>query len=152
MTAAREFFAYHPRRWRIVLTFAAGASLVLTAWALASAVHNGSALEFARAGISAGLVLAMLFIHLKLRPRAEWGVKVTPLALVVSRPTQGQIEIPWSAVKEIRREGSRRERLVIFVGEEKQVLVSQHLFPSRDEFEALASAIDEQRPSTLHDA
>ena len=40
----------------------------------------------------------------------------------------------------------------IFVGEDKRVLVSQHLFPSRAEFEALASAIDEQRPATLQDA
>ena len=45
-----------------------------------------------------------------------------------------------------------RETLVIFVGDEKRVLVSQHLFPSREAFEALASAIDEQRPSGSHDA
>ena len=152
MSPAKEFFAYHPRRWRLVLSVAAMMSLVLTAWALASAVHSQAALEFARAGMSAGLVLAMLFIHLRLRPRAEWGVKVTSRSLVVSRPTQGEIEIPWSAVKEIRRAGLKRETLVIFVGDEKRVLVSQHLFPSREAFEALASAIDEQRPSGSHDA
>ena len=94
----------------------------------------------------------MLFIHLKLRPRAQWGVKVTPVVLVVSRPTQGQIEIPWSAVKEIKRAGEKRETIVIFVGEDKRVLVSEHLFSSRAEFEALATAIDEQRPSTQQDA
>src|SRR4051812_13361889 len=136
MTAARDFFAYHPRRWRLVLSLAAAAALVLTAWALASAVKSGTALEFARAGISGGLVLAMLYIHLKLRPRPEWGVKVTPVVLVVSRPTQGQIEIPWSAVKEVRRSGAERETIVIFVGEDKRVLVSRHLFASKDEFEA----------------
>lgn len=150
--ASKDFFAYHPRRWRLVLTLAALTSLVLTAWALAGAVHTGAALEFARAGISAGLTLAMLFIHLRLRPRAEWGVKVTPMALVVSRPTQGQIEIPWSAVKEVRRAGAKRETVVIFVGEDRRVLVSQHLFASREVFEAMASAIDEQRPADKHDA
>jgi hypothetical protein len=147
-----KFFAYHPRRWRLVLSFAAFASLVLTAWALAGAVRSGEALEFARAGISAGLVLAMLFIHLRLRPRKDWGVKVSPVSLVVSRPTQGEIEIPWSAVKEVRRAGVKRETLVIFVGEDKRVLVSQHLFPSREVFESLATAIDEQKPVSLHDA
>jgi hypothetical protein len=147
-----KFFAYHPRRWRLVLSFAAGVSLVLTAWALASAVRSGEALEFARAGLSAGLVFAMLFIHLRLRPRSDWGVKVSALSVVVSRPTQGEIEIPWSVVKEIRRAGVKRETLVIFVGEDKRVLVSQHLFPSREVFEALAKEIDEQKPTSLHDS
>jgi hypothetical protein len=148
----RSFFPYHPKRWRLLLAVAAATSLVLTAWALAGAVHSGSALEYARAGISGGLVLAMLTIHLKLRPRPEWGVVVTPVALTVSRPTQGQIEIPWSSVKEVRRTGSGRDTVVIFVGEEKRVLVTAHLFASRSQFEALAAAIDEQRPSTQHDS
>ncbi len=152
MSGPRDFFAYHPRRWRLVLTVAALMSLVLTAWALASAVRSGAALEFARAGISGGLLLAMLFIHLRLRPRSQWGVKVTPLSLVVSRPTRGEIEIPWSAVKEVHRVGARRETLVVAVGEDRRVFISAHLFPSREEFEALASAIDERRPAQPHDA
>ena len=61
----REFFAYHPRKWRLLLALGAAGSLVLTAWAMASAVRSGAPLEFARAGISAGLVLAMLTVHLK---------------------------------------------------------------------------------------
>lgn len=148
----REFFAYHPRKWRLLLALGAAGSLVLTAWAMASAVRSGAPLEFARAGISAGLVLAMLTVHLKLRPRPDWGVRVTAVALAVSRATQGVIEIPWSAVKDVRRSGADRETVVIFVGEDKRVLVSRHLFPSKAEFEALASTIDELRPPTLHDA
>lgn len=148
----REFFAYHPRKWRLLLAVGAAGSLVLTAWAMASAVRSGAPLEFARAGISGGLVLAMLTVHLKLRPRPDWGVRVTPVAVTVSRPTTGTIEIPWSAVKDIRRSGEDRETVIIFVGEDKRVMVSRHLFPSKDEFEALAAMIDEQRPSTLHDA
>ena len=148
----REFFAYHPRKWRLLLACGAAGSLVLTAWAMASAVRSGATLEFARAGISGGLVLAMLTVHLKLRPRPEWGVQVTPTALNVSRPTTGTIEIPWSAVKDIRRIGADRETVAIFVAEDKRVLVSRHLFASKEDFEALAAAIDEQRPATLHDA
>ena len=148
----REFFAYHPRKWRLLLAGAAAGALVLTAWALASAVRSGEAIEFARAGISGGLVLAMLTVHLKLRPRADWGVRVTSVALTISRPSTGTIEIPWSAVKDIRRSGVDRETVVIFVGEEKRVLVSRHLFASKAEFEALAASIDEQRPTTAHDA
>ena len=148
----REFFAYHPRTWRLLLAAGAAGSLVLTAWAMASAVRTGAPLEFARAGLSGGLVLAMLTVHLKLRPRPEWGVRVTAVAMTVSRPTTGTIEIPWSAVKDIRRSGAERETVIIFVGEDKRVLVSQHLFSSKEEFEAMASAIDEQRPATVHDA
>ncbi len=148
----REFFAYHPKKWRLALAIAAASSLVLTAWAMASAVRGGAPLEFARAGISAGLVLAMLTVHLKLRPRPDWGVRVTPTALTVSRPSAGKIEIPWSGVKDIQRIGADRETVAIFVGEDKRVLVSRHLFSSKAEFEALAAMIDEQRPPTLHDA
>lgn len=148
----RDFFPYHPRKWRLLLSLGAAGSLVLTAWAMAGAMRSGEALEFARAGISAGLVLAMLTVHLKLRPRAQWGVKVTSAALRVSRATQGTIEIPWSAVKDIRRAGTERETLVLFVGEDRRVLVSAHLFSSRREFEELAAKIDEVRPLGMHDA
>lgn len=148
----RDFFAYHPRFWRLLLSLGAAGSLVLTAWAMAGAVHTGAPLEFARAGLSFGLVLAMLTVHHRLRPRPDWGVRVTPLALTVSRPSTGTIEIPWSAVTDVRRAGTKRDTVVIFVGEEKRVLVAQHLFPSKAEFEAVAAAIDEQRPATPHDA
>lgn len=149
--AKRDFFGYHPRRWRLLLAVGAAGSLVLTAWAMASAARSGAPLEYARAGISGGLVLAMLTVHLKLRPRPDWGVRVTALSLTVSRPTKGVIEIPWSAVKDIRRSGEDRETVIIFVGEDKRVLVSRHLFASKEEFEALAAMIDEQRPTTPHD-
>ena len=135
-----------------MLALGAAGSLVLTAWAMASAVRSGAALEFARAGISGGLVLAMLTVHHKLRPRPEWGVRVTPLTVTVSRPTTGTIEVPWSSVTDVRRAGDKRDTVVLFVGEEKRVLISAHLFPSKQEFEALAAAIDEQRPSSPHDA
>lgn len=148
----RDFFAYHPRTWRVLLSLGAAGSLVLTAWAMASAVRSGASLEYARAGISAGLVLAMLTVHHRLRPRPDWGVRVTPLTITVSRPTSGVIEVPWSAVTDVRRAGDKRDTVVLFVGEEKRVLVSQHLFPSKAEFEALAAAIDELRPTPPHDA
>ncbi len=148
----REFFAYHPRQWRLMLALAASGSLILTAWAMASAVRSAAPLEFARAGLSFGLVLAMLTVHHKLRPKPMWGVRVTPVSLTVSRPTTGTIEIPWSAVKDIRRSGAKRETVILFVGADKRVMVTAHLFPSREEFEALASAIDEQRPTQVHDA
>lgn len=153
MSGARgDFFAYHPRFWRLLLALGAAGSLVLTAWAMASAVRSGAPLEFARAGISGGLVLAMLTVHHRLRPRPEWGVRVTPLTVTVSRPTTGTIEVPWSSVTDVRRAGDKRDTVVLFVGEEKRVLISAHLFASKQEFEALAAAIDEVRPATLHDA
>ncbi len=152
MTPTRDFFPYHPLTWRRWLWAGAVGGLALTGWALAGAAESGAPLEFARTGVSAGLTLAMLAVQRKFRPRPDWGVKVTPLALVVSRPSTGALEVPWSEVTEIRRGGAQRETLLIFAGGERRVLVSQHLFPSREEFEALALAIDERRPSTAHDA
>lgn len=152
MNERRDFFAYHPRTWRLLLAAGAAGALVLTAWAMASAVRSGAPLEYARAGISFGLVLAMLTVHHRLRPRAEWGVRVTPLTVTVSRPTSGTIEVPWSSVTDVQRAGTKRDTVVLFCGDEKRVLISAHLFPSKQEFEALAAAIDERRPGTPHDA
>ncbi len=139
---AGDFFPYHPLKLRAALTFGALGSLTLGAWALAAAARSGSGLEFARAGICLGLLASMLYIHLKLRPRPGWGVSVEPTRLQVSRPIEGQIEIPWSAVTQVKRNGRQRDTLVVFLGDERRVLVPQHLFASKAEFEKAAQAIE----------
>ena len=58
----------------------------------------------------------MLTVHHRLRPRPDWGVRVTPLTITVSRPTSGVIEVPWSAVTDVRRAGDKRDTVVLFVG------------------------------------
>jgi hypothetical protein len=141
---AGSFFPYHTLKLRVALAFGALCALTLGAWALASAVHSEKGLEFARAGICLGLLASMLYVHLKLRPRPGWGVSVEPTRLQVSRPIEGQIEIPWSAVTQVRRGGRGRDTLVVSVGDEKQVLVPSHLFASKAEFERVARAIEER--------
>ncbi len=151
-----QFFPYHPRRMRWSLTLAAAGALVLTAWSMAGAVRGGEALEFARAGLTGGLTLAMLYVHLKLRPRAGWGVSVGPVVLKVSRPIEGEIEVPWSQVRQALRGGNKRDTLVIFIGargesagslNERRVLVPRHLFASASDFEAVVAAIESHAPS-----
>ncbi len=147
---ANDFFPYHPLKLRVALTAGALGALTLGAWALATAVRSGVGLEFARAGICLGLLASMLYVHLKLRPRPGWGVQVEPTRLKVSRPIEGEIEIPWSAVTQVKRNGKQNETLVVFVGEEKRVLVPRHLFASRAEYEKAAQAIEEKmQPPTL---
>jgi hypothetical protein len=140
----QDFFPYHPLKIRAALAFGALCALTLGAWALAAAVRSESGLEFARVGICLGLLASMLYVHLKLRPRPGWGVKVEAIRLWVSRPIEGQIEIPWSAVREVRRNGKQRDTLVLFLGDERRVLVPQHLFASRAAFEQAAHAIEER--------
>jgi hypothetical protein len=147
---ANDFYPYHPPKLRVALTVGALCALTLGAWALATAVRSGVGLEFARAGICLGLLASMLYVHLKLRPRPGWGVQVEPTRLKVSRPIEGEIEIPWSAVTQVKRNGNQKETLVVFVGEQKRVLVPRHLFASKAEYEKVAQAIEEKmQPTTL---
>ena len=46
----------------------------------------------------------------RLAPREGWGVRLSPTLLTVSKPIEGVMEIPWSALKEVHRSGKRRER------------------------------------------
>jgi len=147
---AEDFYPYHPLKLRAALTMGSVGALTLGAWALATAVHSGLGLEFARAGICLGLLASMLYVHLKLRPRPGWGVKVEATRLSVSRAFLKQKEIPWSAVTQVKRNGAKKDTLVVFVGEEKRVLVPRHLFATATEFEKVASAIEEKmQPPTL---
>ena len=149
---ARDFFPYHPLKLRAVLVTASVMCVVLLAWALSSAVHSGSPMEMARAGLCLGLQLAMAYVLMKLAPRDGWGVKLETTVLKVSRPIEGVLEVPWSSVKELRRAGSGRDTLVLFVANERRILVPRHLFGSREVFEELAKAIEDRLPPPTHDA
>ena len=147
-----DFFPYHPLRLRLLLLGTSVVCVALLAWAVTSAAVGGQPLEWARAGLCLGLLLAMMYVWQKLAPRTGWGVTLKPTMLVVSKPIQGDIEIAWSAVKDVRRIGKGRDTLVLLMSEDKRVLVPRHLFASSTLFEALARAIDERLPSAKHDA
>lgn len=120
--------------------------VALTVWAAIGFVGSGEPREVLRAGLSLGLAAAMAVSIYRLRPRDEWGVKVTPLSVLISKPRGGLIELPWSAIKTVRRFGEKRETLALFTGEQDRVLVPRHLFASTRDFELLAHAIDERMP------
>lgn len=149
---ADAFFPYHPLKLRVALGLGALAALALTAWAVWGAVRGGGLSELARAGLSGGLLAAMVTVLLRLRPRAGWGVSVKPTVLVISRPTKGEIEIPWSAVREVRRLGPQRDTLAVMTGEHERVLVPGHLFAAPAQFEAVVRAIEARLPPTPYDA
>lgn len=148
-----DFFPYHPLRLRLWLLCSCGVALALTVWAVAGFAESQAPREILRAGLSLGLCAAMGVAFFRLRPRREWGVRVTPEAVIVSRPRSGNIEVPWSSVKEIRRLGEKRDTLALWLREEhRRVLVPAHLFARRADFEALARAIEERMPPPRYDA
>ena len=148
----RDFFPYHPLKLRAVLVTSSLICVVLLAWALSSAVKSGTTQDWARTGLCLGLQLAMAYVLVKLAPRDGWGVRLEPTVLKVSRPIEGVLEVPWSAVREVRRGGSARDTLVVFVGNNRRILVPRHLFGSRADFDALATALEERLPPPEHDA
>lgn len=147
-----DFFPYHPLRLRLWLLAACVVSLALTVWGVIGFVQSESPREIIRAGLSLGLAAALGLGFFRFRPRKEWGVRVTPRSVLVSRPRAGRIEVPWSAVKEVRRLGEKRDTLALWLREEQRVLVPAHLFAKRADFEALAKAIEERMPPPRYDA
>ena len=146
-----DFFPYHPLRLRLWLGAGLLAALVLSgggAWAF---IETQSPRDILRAGLSMGLAAAMGLALFRFRPRAGWGVRVTPRSVLISRPRGGLIEVPWTAVKEVRRLGDRRDTLGLWLDEEQRVLVPAHLFARPAHFEALAAAIDALRPAVRKD-
>jgi hypothetical protein len=148
----KDFFPYHPLKLRAVLAFALLACVALLAWSLSSAVRSGEPQEVARAGLCLGLLLAMGYVLTRLAPREGWGVRLSPTLLTVSKPIDGVLEIPWSALKEVRRSGKQRDTLMLFVGDHRRILVPRHLFARSSEFEQLVAAIEERLPAPQHDA
>jgi hypothetical protein len=147
-----DFFPYHPLRLRLWLLGAGLVAFALTVWAVVGFAQSQSPREILRAGLSFGLCAAMGVAFFRFRPRKEWGVRVTPLSVLVSRPRSGLIEVPWSTVKEVRRLGEKRDTLALWLQEEQRVLVPAHLFAKRADFEALARAIEERMPPSRFDA
>jgi hypothetical protein len=148
----KDFFPYHPLKLRAVLAFAVVGCVALLAWSLSSAVHTGEPQEVARTGLCLGLLLAMAYVLTRLAPRQGWGVTLAPTLLKVSRPIEGEMEIPWSALKEVRRAGRKRDTLMLFVGDHRRILVPRHLFARSSEFEELVTAIEERMPPPTLDA
>ncbi len=145
------FHPYDPRPMRRLLLGAACLSAIVAAWALANAVHGAERLAFARAGVALGLLLTAAVLHFKLRPRPNWGVKVGGTALSVSRPLKGEIPLAWSMVREVRR-SNRRDSVVLWLTDDRRIVIGRHLFASPESFEAVARSLEEHGPQSPYDA
>lgn len=144
---AEDFFPYHPLKLRLVLLTGFLVAAALAAWAALAFLEHRLPRDVLRAGLSGGLAAAFAFSLFRTRPRAGWGVRLTQLSVLISRPRGlGLIEVPWSAVKEVRRLGEKRDTLALWLDERERVLVPGHLFASSAAFEALAARIDERMP------
>ena len=151
-----HFFPYDPRLMRWTFFSAAALCAVLAAWAFSSATTGGTPdmTAWARLGVAAGLGLAFAVMLLKLRPREGWGVAVSPDGITVSRPLSraAPMEIPWDNVSEIRRQGRKREKLLVLLQPQGRVLLGRHLFASKAGYESLAEALEKRAPQKRYDA
>lgn len=137
-----EFFGFHPLKLRLTLLVGFVAAGTLTVWAAVAFFSSQLPRDILRAGLSGGLAAAMALSVFRLRPRAGWGVKLTPLSVLISKPRGGLIELPWSAVKSVSRIGEKRDTLAFWLEERERILVPAHLFSRAAHFEALVAAVD----------
>lgn len=147
-----EFFPYHPRRFRLWLLAGLVASVALTAWAVSGVSVTDAPGEVLRAGLSMGLAGGFGLWLWRLRPRENWGVRLTPEAVLISRPRAGLIEVRWSDVREVRRLGEHRDTLALWLDDTNRVLVPAHLFARREDFEALVRSVEDRMPTPRYDA
>lgn len=129
------------------------AAVALAAWALAAARAGGGLGAWARLGVALGLLGAFGWILYRVRPRADWGVKVGPLGLTVARPLSGgPVELVWSQILEVRRDGKKRERLLIRLRPEGRFILDRHLFADEATFDALAREVEGRAQTPKLDA
>ncbi|MBX7117077.1 MAG: hypothetical protein K1X64_22350 [Myxococcaceae bacterium] len=144
-SATPVFIPYHPLRWRLLFFAGAGLSVLLVAQALQGARDGSEPLGWVRASVVGLLMLAMLYVVFRLRPRAGWGVTFSGTAMTVARPFGGELALPYSAIKSARRRGKNRDALILTTSNE-QILLPAHLFANRQVFESLVTAVDEHLP------
>jgi hypothetical protein len=147
------FFGFNPRAARQGLAAGAVACAALAAWALANARAGTEHFGVVRGGIAAGLMFGFGYAVARLRPRAGWGVTLDALELVVARPFSDEpIRLAWSRLSVVRREGSKRKVLVVFLKTGERILIPQHLFPSAAVFEQVAQALSRRAVPPVLDA
>lgn len=148
-----DFFPYHPLKLRLWLLAGLLVGLALTVWAIVDYSGHQEPRDVIRAGLSLGLTAGMGVAVFRFRPRADWGMRLTQVSVLVSRPFQrGLMEVPWAALREVRRLGEKRDTLALWVDEKERVLVPAHLFARRAEFDTLAKTIEERMPAPKYDA
>lgn len=153
MAKLQRFFPYDPIRFRILFFACAMLAAAITAWALALANQSRDILAEGRAGFAAGLMFAFMYVVMRLRPKAGWGVDVEPLRVVISKPFRGEpMRVLWSEVTQLHRGGTKRNHLLFFLDSGGRIMVPAHLFRTTEEFEELCALALEKVPPKPLDA
>ena len=148
-----RFFAFRPRGLRRALFAAAALAVVLSAWALASGLKGAEPLGTVRALLLAALAVGFGIGWVRLRPRADFGIRLDAAGIVVSRPWgRRSVHIPWTHVGSTRTETLPWRRLVLEVRPEGQLLIAEALVGSREAFLDLVKALDDKAPRPPGDA
>lgn len=147
-----SFFPFDPTRLRLGAFFAAVASAVLSASALASARAAREPQAWVRASVCCALMIGFATLFVRLRSRPGWGVTLGPLGLVISRPLVGETQLAWSQVSLVRRDGERLNRFGVFAKDGTVQWLNVQLFRDRATFDAMAAAVSSQVTPPLTDA
>ena len=148
-----RFFAFRPSGLRLALVAAAVVAVVLSAWALASGLRGVERFGALRAVLLATLAVGFGVGWVRLRPRADFGIRLDTAGIDVSRPWGAQpLHIPWTALGAARTERRLWTRLVLEVRPEGKLLIARPLLGSREAFADLVRALEERAPRPPGDA
>jgi hypothetical protein len=147
-----RFFAFRPRGLRRALLAAASLAVVLSAWALARGLRGVEPLGTVRALVLAVLAVGFGTGWVRLRPRADFGIRLDIAGIDVSRPWgRRSLHIPWTHVGATRTERWPWTRLVLEVRPDAQLLIAE-LLVGKEAFQDLVRALDERAARPPGDA
>jgi len=147
-----RFFPYRPTRLRALLaTFAA----IGAAFGAAGLVAAGQGSPTASARGVAGLALAMAFVWMawRLRPRANYGVRVDLAGAELARALDGRTErLLWPQIRSVTRTGRWAPRWVLALADGTRRELPRALFSDPTLFDDLGRALSRPGASSGADA
>jgi hypothetical protein len=153
MNGRDAFFGFNPRAARLGLALGAVACAILAAWALANARAGTERFGVARGGVAAGLMFAFGYAWVRLRPRAGWGITLTPTVLVVARPfSEEPLRLAWGQISVVHPAGPGGRAILVVTQAGDRILIPRHLFATLSDFEAMTRAIQSRLEPVRLDA
>lgn len=146
-----QFFPFHPKslRWRLFVMALLG--VLVGAKSFADGLTVGGFWVWASACLCMTLVAVLVYFYTRLRPRADWGVRIHSRALEISFPLQGELVLPWTQVQRVALV-KKRSYLQVSVKPGDSFLIPRSMFDSQALFESMASAVEEKAPKQPFDA
>lgn len=148
-----RYFAFRPRGLRRALLAASVLAVVLSAWALSASRRGAERFGSARAAVLGILAVAFGVGWVRIRPRADFGVRLDVAGIDVSRVWgRRPLHVPWTRVASTRAERRGWNRLVIELRPEGQLFIAEPLLGSRAAFGDLLRALRERSSKAPGDA